>query len=153
MVKSEIWTWEALHWYCQYIGHIYRIDLYSHSFHYGTSDQVFANYQGFWTFSCIYHILLGFLFYLTTIFIIRFVCWSQWIRRCFSKSYCRFWPTGPSGPSWSSSRKVCVLCVVCPLPMRFILRPLIGPQVTWSDPGLSLVPPPPHKIANIIICM
>ena len=32
------------------------------------------------------------------------------------------------------------LCV-CPLPMRFS-RPLIGPHITWPDPGLSLVNPP-----------
>ena len=31
------------------------------------------------------------------------------------------------------------LCVWCPLPMRFVLRPLIGPQVTRSDQGLWLV--------------
>ena len=36
---------------------------------------------------------------------------------------------------------VCVfLCLS--LFMRFFSRPLIGPQVTWSDPGLSLVDPP-----------
>ena len=42
---------------------------------------------------------------------------------------------------WSSSHRVCVcvcLCVWCPLPMQFFSRPLIGPQLTWSDPGLSL---------------
>ena len=31
---------------------------------------------------------------------------------------------------------VCVF--LCPLPMQFFFRPLIGPQVTWSDPCLSL---------------
>ena len=52
-------------------------------------------------------------------------------------------PTRPSGPSWSWSWhvRVCV-CVWCPLPMQFFSRPLIGPQITWPDPGLSLVNPP-----------
>ena len=53
-------------------------------------------------------------------------------------------PTWPSWPSWSSSRKVC-LCVVCcfcvcPLPMQFF-RPLLGPQVTWSDEGVPTAYP------------
>ena len=30
-----------------------------------------------------------------------------------------------------------------PFPCGFCLRPLTGPQVTWSDPGLSLVDLPP----------
>ena len=33
---------------------------------------------------------------------------------------------------------------VCLSPFHvFFLRPLIGPQITWSDPDLSLVDPPP----------
>ena len=32
---------------------------------------------------------------------------------------------------------------VCPLSLSFFSRPLIGPQITGSDPGLSLVDPPP----------
>ena len=40
---------------------------------------------------------------------------------------------------------VCVCVCVCPLPMQFFLRPLIVPLITWSDPGLSLVDPPPKK--------
>ena len=46
-------------------------------------------------------------------------------------------------PILSSSRDVrlSVCLFVCPLPMWFFSRPLIGPQVTWSDPGLSLPKP------------
>ena len=52
-----------------------------------------------------------------------------------------FSPTRPSGSSWSSSRKVCLsVCLISPFHVIF-LTPLIGPQVTWSDPDLSLVPP------------
>ena len=40
---------------------------------------------------------------------------------------------------FSKSRCQCI----CPLPM-FFFRPLIGPEVTWSVQGLSLVDPPPH---------
>ena len=37
-------------------------------------------------------------------------------------------------------REAMSVCLsVCPLPMQFFSRPLIGPQITWSDPGLSLV--------------
>ena len=72
-----------------------------------------------------------------------------------------FSPTRPSGPSCSSSRKVCLLSFVCPLPMQFFLRPLIGPRVTWSNPGLSLVDPPPLqnciaptiRIGQEILCL
>ena len=46
--------------------------------------------------------------------------------------YNMFSPTWPSGPSWSSSRDFCLF--ICPLFIFFM--PLIGPQVTWSDPGL-----------------
>ena len=28
---------------------------------------------------------------------------------------------------------------ICPLPMLFFSRPFIGPQITWSDPGLLFV--------------
>ena len=40
-----------------------------------------------------------------------------------------------------------IFLFVCPLFMSTFSMPLIGPQVTWSDPGLSLVnaPPPPKK--------
>ena len=37
----------------------------------------------------------------------------------------------------------CCRLLVCPLPMRFFFRPLIGPVITWSFRGLSLVSPPP----------
>ena len=42
---------------------------------------------------------------------------------------------------------ICMLYVCGPLPVKFILRPLIGPQVTWSVQCLSLVNPPslPHS--------
>ena len=56
----------------------------------------------------------------------------------------RLLPTRPNGPSWSSSQHVRVfvcLCVWCPLPMQFFFRLLIDPQMTWPDPGLSLVNP------------
>ena len=35
------------------------------------------------------------------------------------------------------------LCIYIYVYMYFILRPLIGPQITWSVQGLSLVKPPP----------
>ena len=37
------------------------------------------------------------------------------------------------------------LCVVLCHRVQFFSRPLIGPQVTWSVPGLSLVLPPPSS--------
>ena len=52
-----------------------------------------------------------------------------------------FSPTRPSGPSWSESRhvRVFVIVFVCLSPSNAIFSsPLIGPQVTWTDPGLSL---------------
>ena len=64
-------------------------------------------------------------------------------------------PSGPSGPSWSTSHKVCLFIYLSPShaiffeashwPSGHLIRswPFIGPQVTWSDPGLSLVDPPP----------
>ena len=51
---------------------------------------------------------------------------------------------------WSSSRDVCLfltlfltlfLCLLSPFHVIFF-RPFIGPQITWPDPGLSLVNPP-----------
>ena len=56
-----------------------------------------------------------------------------------------FWSTRPSGPSWSSSCHVYLsvcLSVVFRHRVQFFFRPIIGPQVTWSVPGLSLPPPP-----------
>ena len=46
---------------------------------------------------------------------------------------------GPLADSFIESQCWCVCVRVCPLPMQFFSRPLIGPQITWSDPGLSLV--------------
>ena len=64
---------------------------------------------------------------------------QRWSKKCQVKFF------SPRGPSWSESRHVrlfvCV-SVECPLPMRFFSRPIIGPQITWLDPGLSLVNPP-----------
>ena len=41
---------------------------------------------------------------------------------------------------------ICLFVYLSPF-MLFFLRPLIGPHVTWSDPGVSLAetPPPPKK--------
>ena len=44
------------------------------------------------------------------------------------------------GPGQSSSRNVHVY--ICPLPLSFISRPLIGPEITLPVQGLSLVNPP-----------
>ena len=52
-------------------------------------------------------------------------------------------------PILSRSRNVCpwlTISCVCPLPMQFFLRPVVGPQVTWSDPGLWLGGRFPPKI-------
>ena len=35
---------------------------------------------------------------------------------------------------------------ICPLFMSLFSMPLIGPQITWSDPGLSFVDPPPSSL-------
>ena len=46
--------------------------------------------------------------------------------------------------SWvdmSACLPVVCLSVWCPLPVKFILRPPIGPEITWSVSGLSLVNP------------
>ena len=52
-----------------------------------------------------------------------------------------FHQLGPTGPSWSVSHHVRVsVCVSAPSGAVFF-RPLIGPQVIWSVPGLSLVLP------------
>ena len=47
-----------------------------------------------------------------------------------------FSPNWPTVPIQSSSRDVRPHLAWCPLPMRFFLRPLIGPQITWSVRGL-----------------
>ena len=52
-----------------------------------------------------------------------------------------FHQLGPSGPSWSKSRHV-RMCVCLRHRMQFFFRPLIGPQITRPDAGLSLVIPP-----------
>ena len=58
-----------------------------------------------------------------------------------------FSPTRPSGPRWSESRHVHVsVCVFdVPFPYNFF-RPLIGPQVTWSDPCVSLALRSPRTV-------
>ena len=56
-----------------------------------------------------------------------------------------FSPTGPSGPSWSSSHDVRVLssAFIYLSPSHAIFsRPFMGPVITWSVQGLSLVSPP-----------
>ena len=57
---------------------------------------------------------------------------------------CCFLPNWPTGPIWSSSRNVWLDYVLCPLSMIFILRPLIGPEVTWSDPASHWITPLPN---------
>ena len=56
--------------------------------------------------------------------------------------------TRRSGPGLSSGRNVQLY--LCPLPVKFILRPLIGPQIAWPVQDLSLVnlspPHPPHPL-------
>ena len=47
--------------------------------------------------------------------------------------------TRRSGPGLSSGRNVQLY--LCPLPVKFILRPLIGPQIAWPVQGHSLVNP------------
>ena len=48
-------------------------------------------------------------------------------------------PLGRVGLVVAKSVCVFVWCLcVCPIPMRFFLRPLIGPVITWSVWGLSL---------------
>ena len=40
---------------------------------------------------------------------------------------------------WISGYNILYIVCICPLSMRFFSRPHIGPQTTWSYPGLSLV--------------
>ena len=58
---------------------------------------------------------------------------------------CHFQRIGPQADSFTELRCVSV-CLMSPFHVVFS-RPLIGPQVTRSDPGLSLVnPTPPYSI-------
>ena len=65
-----------------------------------------------------------------------------------------FHQLGPTGPSWSRSHHVRLSVCLC-VCLRCLskggprgAKPLIGPQITWSDPGLSLVNPPPSPFNN-----
>ena len=84
------------------------------------------------------------------------LCWENWhlevawlpdtLLAFDLNCVCRF------GPLWSSSRDVC-LCVYIyiyvPFHCNSFLRPLIGSQITWLVPGLSLVNPPSLPLIGI----
>ena len=81
-------------------------------------------------------------FYLHMFIMLKFLLF-QLILLLVSLSSLMFSSTRPSGPSWSSSRHVSVSAYLFVPSSAFLSRPLISPQITWSDPGLSLVNPPP----------
>ena len=63
----------------------------------------------------------------------------------------------PTWPHWAElvielpCACVCLCLCVCAIECSFFSRPLIGPQITLSDPGLSLVDPPhPLSLLNCI---
>ena len=54
----------------------------------------------------------------------------------------RIGPLGQFGLVVKMTVCVYVYIFICPLPMQLFTRPLIGPRITWSVWGLSLVTPP-----------
>ena len=67
--------------------------------------------------------------------------WRQQKKSEFLKKKHFIW-FSPTRPSWSSSRNVCpsVCLFVCLIYLpNVFFRPLIGPKITWSIPGISLV--------------